>query len=77
MTALVRLSEPWRDRTAVDRRPLQSYLEPLTIRFGYAIAFSSGGRGTAPAVDEVSHKRVLIAFADNKTIGLRLTLGSL
>ena len=31
------------------------------------IAFPSGGRGTASAVDEVSHQQILIAFVGGKT----------
>ena len=39
---------------------LQSYLEPLVIRFGLTIAFPSGGMGVTvtlrvTVVDEVSH----------------------
>ena len=57
---------------------LQSYLEPLVIRFGLTIAFPSGGMGVTvtlrvTVVDEVSHKRFLIAFCKQQNNRLGFT----
>ena len=62
MTALVRLSEPWRDRTAVDRRPLRInlivFVGGKTSKFGFANASLREGGGIFAENDEGSLRDV-------------------